>query len=565
MPIKRGRLFLAYLLSLLLHALLLSLAFGGGEGLGLPSFTFPWQQRSVEAPSLRVVLQPVRKAATAPVLMPSAAPVSASSELAVAAGPASPPSGSFSSSLRHSTTPIASEVLAKAEAGTSPDAIAVPADAQAEMPVYTTPAPMHHTAVIALEQSDDKTFVVPPPPPEPASGTTALPNALPLESAVSVPQDTAEFMHHQAEQEVHEQTADTAQADLEKHEAQQLAARLEAERLAAEKLETQRREAARREVARAEAARQETEHREAERLAAEKREVQRREAARQEAAQAEAARQEAEHRETERLAAEKLEAQRREATRREVARAEAARQEAERREAERLAAEKLEAQRREAARQEAARDEAVRQETERLEAERLAAEKLEAQRREAARQEAARAEAARQEAERGEAARIQEAKEEEERRLARRRAMGRQLDEEAAQRQAAATRPPLPLSLSTARRVRLWGRSDPNVELVLYAENWVRRIQLNTPIDTVHQLAGRRHTAPMVTVAVRSDGSVEAVTLVVSSGVPEVDEAIRHIVQNNVPYPPFPPRLARQYDVVEIRRTWHFDTAIRLD
>jgi TonB family protein len=68
----------------------------------------------------------------------------------------------------------------------------------------------------------------------------------------------------------------------------------------------------------------------------------------------------------------------------------------------------------------------------------------------------------------------------------------------------------------------------------------------------------------MVSVAIRSDGSVESVTFVVSSGVAEVDEAIRRIVQSLVPYPAFPPGLARDFDVVEVRRTWHFDTAIRL-
>jgi TonB family protein len=66
-------------------------------------------------------------------------------------------------------------------------------------------------------------------------------------------------------------------------------------------------------------------------------------------------------------------------------------------------------------------------------------------------------------------------------------------------------------------------------------------------------------------VAVRSDGYVESVTVVVSSGAAEVDEAIRRIVTNNVPYPPFPPALARQYDVLEIRRTWHFDNTVHLD
>jgi TonB family protein len=149
--------------------------------------------------------------------------------------------------------------------------------------------------------------------------------------------------------------------------------------------------------------------------------------------------------------------------------------------------------------------------------------------------------------------------------------MGRILNEEADRRKAAeaaelAPRPssPLPYSISTARRARLWGRSDANIELVQYAEAWARKIQFNTSVETARDVAKRPHTNPMVTVAIRSDGSVESVTFVVSSGVPEVDEAIRRIVQSLVPYQPFPPVLAREYDVVEVRRTWHFDTAVRL-
>jgi len=147
-----------------------------------------------------------------------------------------------------------------------------------------------------------------------------------------------------------------------------------------------------------------------------------------------------------------------------------------------------------------------------------------------------------------------------------RRAIGRQLDEEAAQRDAAKTRPPnnLPLSLSSPRRGRLWGRTDPNAELVQYADTWARRIQFGTPAETVQALSKRPHTTPMVTVAIRSDGSVESVTFVVSSGVPEVDDAIRRIVEAQKPNPAFPAALAREYDVIEIRRTWHFDSAVRL-
>jgi TonB family protein len=146
--------------------------------------------------------------------------------------------------------------------------------------------------------------------------------------------------------------------------------------------------------------------------------------------------------------------------------------------------------------------------------------------------------------------------------------MGRQLDEEAARREAAdsATRAPdtRPYSWSSARRGRLFGRTDANRELVLYAEAFARKIQLNMTMAMVADAAARPHTAPLVTVAIRSDGSVESVSFVVSSGVAEIDEAIRRIVQSQTPFAAFPPALAREFDVVEIRRTWHFDTAVRL-
>ena len=269
------------------------------------------------------------------------------------------------------------------------------------------------------------------------------------------------------------------------------------------------------------------------------------EAQRQESVRAETARLEAERQAAVRQAAAQLEAQRQEAARQATARAEAARLEAERQEAARQAAARLEAQRQEAARQAAVRAEATR----------LAVERQEAERQEAARQEAARAQAAQQEA----AAK----------REAVLRAIGRQLDEERARRDAAANATPspsgaLPLSLSTARRARLFGHTDPNADLVAYAQAWALKIQLNTLPDKVREVAQRPHTPATVTVALRRDGSVESMTFVVSSGVAEIDDAIRRIVETQRPYPAFPPALAREFDVVEIRRTWYFDAAVRL-
>ena len=171
-----------------------------------------------------------------------------------------------------------------------------------------------------------------------------------------------------------------------------------------------------------------------------------------------------------------------------------------------------------------------------------------------------RVEAARPEVARQEAARQAEAIRE-----ARLREIGRQLDEEAARREAASVAARLTPSSSGARRARLFGRYDTNTELVLYAEAMSRKIEMNMTIDMVREVAKQPHTNPVVTVAVRRDGSVESVTFVRSSGVAAIDEAVTLIVRSQANYQAFPPGLAREFDVIEIRRTWHFDIAVRLD
>lgn len=81
------------------------------------------------------------------------------------------------------------------------------------------------------------------------------------------------------------------------------------------------------------------------------------------------------------------------------------------------------------------------------------------------------------------------------------RKIGRQLDEEAAKRDAASRQLP---SASTLRRGRLFGRADANAEMVLYAEAWARKIQLNMTFDLVRELVQRPHVDPVVTVAIRA-------------------------------------------------------------
>ncbi|MFO1414822.1 MAG: TonB family protein [Burkholderiales bacterium] len=117
---------------------------------------------------------------------------------------------------------------------------------------------------------------------------------------------------------------------------------------------------------------------------------------------------------------------------------------------------------------------------------------------------------------------------------------------------------------SGARRYWLLSRSDPNAELIKYVEAWSRKLEMGLTFDLVRDAARQAHVDPLVTVAIRSDGSVESVTFVRSSGVPALDEAIRRVVDSQKPFPPFPPALARDFDVIMVRRAWHFDVAIHL-
>ncbi|RFC36777.1 MAG: hypothetical protein DID92_2727743451 [Candidatus Nitrotoga sp. SPKER] len=607
MRAEHRRLTVALFFSLLIHLLLLSLTFGG-QGFGLPGLGFHWQERRIAAPDLHIMLMPLQQASSeqavagTPVLSPSVSSSPPLSRATATIVPKAKPESNFETSVTAPTQIPVPAVIAMERADEtkwvvpSPSLALKPAIAVAPHPSITDtvkPAPLN-AGDVAQKRSK----------PEVREQAVKVDKFVPPEREAQRQADQMEAQHQEAvRQEAARveterlEAARIAAAQLEaQHQeiARQDAARIEAARLEVIRLKAVRQaeaklEAQRQEAAREVAARVEVERLEAARIAAAQLVAQRQETARQEAARIEAGRLEAGRLEAARIAKAKLDAQLHEIARQEAARIETARLEVIRLEAVRQAEAKLEAQRQETARQEAARIEAARLETARLEAARIAKVKLEAQRQEAARQDAARVEAARFEAIRLEAARIAEiqleaqrreaarqkaarvlAEQEEAKREARLQAIGRQLNESAARRKEASTatarlNSTLPYSLSTVRRARLWGRTHSNAELVQYAEAWARKIQFNTPIDKVREVVKRPHTDPMVTVSIRSDGSVESVIFVISSGVAEVDEAIRRIVQSHVHYQAFPPELAREFNVVDIRRTWHFDTAIRLD
>jgi hypothetical protein len=481
------------LLSLLAHALLLSISLGG-QSLGMPGFTFFWEARRLRADGLHVRL--------APPLPPVPAPPA----------PVHEPVSEVATPLAHLRPAPKASAPAPVAAHKAIANVVRPKDLPSE------PGEFRKTEELVMKPVEQ---VAPP-----------------AQVAKQAPADVERVRQVEilakTQREARRQEDLRRDAALAGQEAQDEATRTEVARLALSKLEAKQEEA-RQELARQEAAKQE--------LA--KEEALKQETARQQAADVEAAR---------------LEAARQDQARQQAARVEEARQEAAKQEQA-----GREAAKREEARQEAARQEAIRQEAARQEAARQEAARQEAARQETVRQDMARQEAARQELAKKEQALAERAAQElaREERL---RQIGKQLDLERAQRENAANRQadsPLPMA-SSLRRRWLFGRADPDQDLVLYADAMSRKIELNVPIDMVREVVRQPHTQPMVTVAVRADGSVEKVTFEVSSGVPALDEAIRKVIASQAPYGAFPPSLAHRYDVIEIRRTWVFDYAIRL-
>lgn len=67
-----------------------------------------------------------------------------------------------------------------------------------------------------------------------------------------------------------------------------------------------------------------------------------------------------------------------------------------------------------------------------------------------------------------------------------------------------------------------------------------------------------------VLVIVKSDGSLELMRVLESSGHPILDQAALNIVRLSAPFAPFTGELAANYDQVEIIRTWRFERGDRL-
>jgi TolA protein len=108
------------------------------------------------------------------------------------------------------------------------------------------------------------------------------------------------------------------------------------------------------------------------------------------------------------------------------------------------------------------------------------------------------------------------------------------------------------------------GPAERDVPLRMYVDSFRQKIERNGGLAVSPMSGARVRIDPLVSVAIRSDGSVEEVTIVRSSGHAEIDNAVRRIVRVNARFSAFPPNVADKYDVIEIRRIWSFAETLTL-
>ncbi len=106
---------------------------------------------------------------------------------------------------------------------------------------------------------------------------------------------------------------------------------------------------------------------------------------------------------------------------------------------------------------------------------------------------------------------------------------------------------------------RFVGARAEEYRFARYVEDWRLKVErvgnLNYPEAARAQ---KLYGSLLLTVGIRTDGSVESVTVDRGSGQKILDLAATRIVEMASPYAPFPPDIKRDTDILYITRTWTF-------
>lgn len=116
-------------------------------------------------------------------------------------------------------------------------------------------------------------------------------------------------------------------------------------------------------------------------------------------------------------------------------------------------------------------------------------------------------------------------------------------------------------------RKKFIGARTKEYRFAQYVEDWRQKIERVGTLNYPDSARGKLYGSLLMSVVIRSDGTVGRLTIHRSSGHAVLDQAAEKIVRLAAPFSPFPPNIRKDTDELEITRTWTFTNAdaIRTD
>ncbi len=112
--------------------------------------------------------------------------------------------------------------------------------------------------------------------------------------------------------------------------------------------------------------------------------------------------------------------------------------------------------------------------------------------------------------------------------------------------------------LAKRPRKKFIGARAQEYRFAQYVEDWRQKVERIGTLNYPEAARGKLYGSLLLSVTIRADGSVDKVGVHRSSGHKLLDDAAVRIVEMAAPYAPFPPDIRKDYDVIEITRTWTF-------
>jgi len=114
-------------------------------------------------------------------------------------------------------------------------------------------------------------------------------------------------------------------------------------------------------------------------------------------------------------------------------------------------------------------------------------------------------------------------------------------------------------------RVKNLGTRAVEYRFAQYMEDWRVKVERVGTLNYPEAAKGKLYGSLVLSVRIKNDGSVERVDIDRSSGHRVLDDAAKRIVRMAEPFAAFPADIRRDFDILEITRTWSFTTGNQLE